>query len=96
MEMPNENDPITQEQVGQAINLSSFPGAEPGSKGWHLGLFEPWALQFGYPEGRPLYAEVVVGAERIHIYFLNDGSKKPIILRRGEKPADYGVLPQNQ
>lgn len=92
MQLPKENDPITQEQVNKALNLSNFGGtAGPGMKGWHYGLFEPWAMQFGYLDGRPIYASTSAG---YHIYYLNlEKYKAPIILKPGQKPQDYGIQP---
>lgn len=95
MKIPNEGDKLTQEEINLSINLDKFSGAEPGRKNWHYGQFEPWALNFGYPEGKPIYAEVKVEAEYYHIYYLNDKHACPIILKQGQKPEDYGVNPKN-
>ena len=89
--MPNEGSPLTQLQINASINILSFAGSSPGGKDWHKGLFEPWALDFGYSDGRPLYANVMPGD--YHIYWLNDGHQQPIILKPRETPATYGVSP---
>ncbi len=94
MNLPKDGDPITQDQVDLALNLSKFAGAAPGSKGWHTGLFEPWALKFGYPDGMPVYAEVNVSGQGFHIYYLNDGWAAPLIMKKNETPADYGIQPK--
>ena len=94
MNMPAEGTPVTAAQVELSINIKDFSSAEPGNKGWHEGLFEPWSMSFGYPEGKPLYGEVKVGNASYHIYYLNDGHKCPIILKQGQTPADYGISPE--
>jgi hypothetical protein len=85
---PTEGSPLTQDQVAGALNIQQFPGATPGFKGWHTGLFEPWAMSYGYSNGMPLYANVMPG--NYHIYFLPT-RQATIILKRGENPARYGV-----
>ena len=92
MKLPEQDEKLTQEQVNLAVNLDSFPDSTPGDKGWHEGLFEPWALSFGYPEGKPMYASVNPGG--YHIYFLNDKHQAPIILKKGETPSTYGIEPE--
>ncbi len=92
MNLPKDGEKLTQGQVNLAINLDKFPNSKPGSKNWHYGQFEPWAMQFGYKDGIPIYASV--DPNGYHIYFLNDGHKVPIILKIGETPATYGIKPK--
>lgn len=106
MNMPDENSPVTAGQIDLAINLNKFPGATP-DKNWHYGQFEPWAMKFGYPEGRPLYGSVKYKGESCHIYFLNSrwkqqvppgeatGEPMPVILKSNENPATYSITPDN-
>ncbi|MEZ4453829.1 MAG: hypothetical protein R3B09_30515 [Nannocystaceae bacterium] len=92
--MPPRDSALTQAQVNHALNIQYFQGSVPagGRAGnWHEGQFEPWALQFGYPGGMPLYAHVNPG--NYHIYWLNDGHQAPIILMPGQTPADYQIYP---
>lgn len=85
--MPPVNSALTQQQVNAALNIQWFPGSTPAGP-WHYGQFEPWAIQYGYPNGMPLYAHVNPG--NYHIYWLNDGHQAPIILTPGQTPANYG------
>lgn len=94
MPPPTLDTDVTQAQVDAAVNIDDFEGAVPGKKKWHEGIFEPWALKFGYPEGKATYGECVVGTDSYHIYWLNDGHQAPIILKKGQTPADYGISPE--
>lgn len=94
MPTPTLGSAVTQDQVNAAVNIADFPAATPGAKEWHTGLFEPWTIPFGYPDGMAVYGEVVVGEASYHIYWLNDGHQAPIILKQGQTPADYGVEPE--
>ena len=95
MKIPAEGSKVTQEQVEGALNIVAFPGAAPGDKAWHYGQFEPWALEFGYPEGKPLYANITMpDSNTYHIYYLNDAHKSTIILKHGQTPANYGISPE--
>jgi hypothetical protein len=99
MPLPTPGSQVTVEQVNHALNIKQFPGATPGDKAWHEGQFEPWMLQFGYPEGKALYANVNcpgAGAAGYHIYWLNDGNDAAIILKTGETPAKYNVQPKKK
>lgn len=91
MPLPDEDSKVTQDQIKQALNSDKFPDSKPG-KNWHDGQFEPWALDFGYPDGKPRYGSVEPGG--YHIYWLNDGHQAPIILKPGETPDNYGIKPQ--
>ncbi|MCQ0090811.1 hypothetical protein [Roseovarius sp. M141] len=93
MPPPELETDVTQKQVDAAVNIDDFEGAVPGKKKWHNGLFEPWAMEFGYKDGMPVYGECVVGEESHHIYWLNDKHQAPIILKKGQTPADYGITP---
>ena len=93
MPLPDEGSDVTQKQVDASVNIGSFAGATPGTKGWHYGQFEPWALQFGYEDGMPLYGECKVDGNSYHIYWLNDKHQAPIILKQNETPATYGITP---
>lgn len=93
MPAPPIDSAVTQEQVDASVNIDDFPGATPGAKAWHTGLFEPWAMEFGYPDGMPVYAECIVEAASYHIYWLNDGHQAPIILKKGQTPETYDVHP---
>jgi hypothetical protein len=92
MKKPEDGETLTQAQVGEAVNVKDFEAVEI-KKNWHIGQFEPWALDFGYPDGMPIYGGVEVDGVSAHIYFLNDGHQASIILRRGETPATYHVTP---
>lgn len=92
MKLPNDNDTLTQNQINSAVNITSFDKPTP-NKNWHYGQFEPWALKFGYLDGKPIYGSVSVGSQEYHIYFLNDGHKLPIILKPKETPDNYNVKP---
>jgi len=92
MALPPENSAVTQDQINAAINIGNFPGSTPGSN-WHYGQFEPWALQFGYENGMPLYGSVIFNGASVHMYWLNDGHQQPIIMTNGQTPATYGVEP---
>lgn len=99
MPLPTLDSQVTQEQIKNALNFNKFPDATPGDKGWHEGLFEPWTLQFGYPEGKARYANVNypgAGPAGYHIYWLNDGNDAAIILKNNETPANYDVQPKQK
>ena len=42
----------------------------------------------------PVYAEVNVSGQGFHIYYLNDGWAAPLIMKKNETPADYGIQPK--
>lgn len=95
MTMPAPDSKVTKEQVDQALNIVDFRGAQPGPKAWHYGQFEPWALKFGYADGKPIYGSVTIpDGNEYHIYFLNDAHQGTIILKRTQAPANYGISPQ--
>jgi hypothetical protein len=93
MPLPAAGSILTQDQINASVNLDRFPGSTPGGKNWHKGLFEPWALSFGYEDGQAMYANVDAHPGDHHICYLNDGHQAPIILKRNETPATYGIAP---
>ena len=94
MPIPNDGDTLTPEQVRSSLNASTFPDFEI-DKDWHYGLFEPWALQFGYPDGKPIYGGIIANGVHYHVYYLNDQHQAPLIMGNGQTPQDWGVNPMH-
>lgn len=96
MKQPTLKADVTQEQLDEALNLTSFPGATldvPASQ-WHEGQWEAWCKDFGYsPTALAIYGGVSVNGEKVHLYYLPDRGAT-ILLRRLQTPRDYGVEPR--
>jgi hypothetical protein len=94
MPKPNDGDVLTPEQVASSLNASSFPGCVI-DKDWHIGQFESWALQFGYPDGMPIYGGIIFQDVRYHVYYLNDQHQVPLIMGNGQTPQEWDVFPMH-
>jgi hypothetical protein len=79
--MPNDGDEFTKEQAEEIgednwNEVAAQYGENPEweiSNNWHSELFEPRAMDWGYEDGKPIYAGIKIGGDKYHVYWIKNG-----------------------